>query len=319
MIHGHEYEERQKKLHKEKGAYLGLVKLIMETMARDIGSTEADLYIPIEEIKTIPHLDLQHHFWLLTHNGVLKTIRDQKGRYHPFIVEKPNLRVHCMMDSRMIFEYMIKLPGYELFYGKPKRNPWGMRVGEVGLQKNEPIPPRLIGSKKRVRAGLASVKLPDNATWDKLHLKLKEGLKEVEVLYSGKHFATYDYEKLGFGVKKSTKKSMAWMLLEVLAAYRFNPTNRPNMQTLAVSLGKVSGKKVTLDTLYKEKQHLSEDLCYLFGINESPFTDNKTTYELKFTLDPIPVLRGTGEVWITEGGRPDAPDSDNPYEDETPF
>jgi hypothetical protein len=294
-----------REFNKEKGAYLKFVELIGRTMMKEIGSTQAQLFLRHSDIKAIEHLDLSFSLKRLMEKDVLKIMLTKKGGYSPSIRENEGIRVHCIMDSNQIFEYMIRLPGYELFYGVPTHNFWGEKIGAASPK----------GRGNKIKKGkTVAIELPKNATWDLLHLRMVEGLQNIEVLYAGKHIGVYGFEEIGFG--KNNKKNPQWRLLEVFAAQKLVPKYRPTIRQLAVNLGKAKGETVEVEYLHKIKELLSSHLCQIFNIKEPPIATLGSHYELSFVIEPVQILRGNG---IPEAEHLQYGEGEEQIVDETPY
>ncbi|OGN26030.1 MAG: hypothetical protein A2925_04860 [Candidatus Yanofskybacteria bacterium RIFCSPLOWO2_01_FULL_44_22] len=167
-----------------------------------------------------------------------------------------------------------------------------------------------VNRKRRLRHTI-DLPLPETMQWEKVTLKMKDGLKEVEIWYDGKHLATVDYIQLGFFTgKKQQNPDRSWgfiSALSVLSATDITQATAPNMRRMvAVNTG------ITLKTanVHQIKKTVTNRLRAIFKTDENPFHDNKNYYHPRFTLLPPPALRQE-EVW-QQGGKLN---ENLPYED----
>lgn len=139
--------------------------------------------------------------------------------------------------------------------------------------------------------------LPETARWEKVVLKMKDGLEDIEILYDGKHIKMASYIELGFSAnKKNHKPDRKWRLLTMLSVLQNKDITRATPDNLKPMLEGHGGRTIKKDTVHQTKKLLSEALKAIFETKENPFADNKKYYEPKFKILPEPALRRE-EVW----------------------
>jgi len=129
------------------------------------------------------------------------------------------------------------------------------------------------------------IKLPINTTWEEITLKFKNDY-DIEIWYQKKYNRKSNNVEMGFAKGKNGVADKQWEFLK----------------SLSVSKGKFDLKPMAVikqEKFRKYKEKLSARLKYFFSIDTDPFiTDKKAgTYKTKFLIEPIPVLRGDGEIY----------------------
>jgi len=158
-----------------------------------------------------------------------------------------------------------------------------------------------VNRKRRMRHSVEIV-LPEIAQWGKVELKIKEGLKEVEIFYDGTFIQSADYAQLGFfSGKKQQKPDRQWgflCALSVLSATDIKQATADKMRNMVAV-----NSKATLSTgnVHQIKRTLVKRLRTLFKTDEDPFHDRRDYYQPKFTILPEPDLR-RAEIWA-QGGK----------------
>jgi hypothetical protein len=138
--------------------------------------------------------------------------------------------------------------------------------------------------------------------WEKVLLKIKEGMHEMEIFYDGKHLRTTDYTQLGFFTgKKQQKKDRQWgflCALSVLSATDITLATADKMRDMVAA-----NSNLTLSTgnVHQIKRTLVKRLRALFKTDDDPFHDRRDYYEPRFAILPEPALRHE-KVW-PQGGR----------------
>lgn len=143
---------------------------------------------------------------------------------------------------------------------------------------------------------------PEIVQWEKVTLKIKEGMQEIEIFYEGKHLKTVDYIKLGFFTgKKQQKQDRQWgflCALSVLSATDIRQATADKMRNMVAV-----NSRTTLSTgnVHQIKRTLVKRLRSIFKTDGDPFNDRRDYYDPKFTILPEADLRRP-EIW-SQGGR----------------
>ncbi|NVN96574.1 MAG: hypothetical protein HXX18_14990 [Bacteroidetes bacterium] len=164
--------------------------------------------------------------------------------------------------------------------------------------------PTTILGVSRVRKNKCAVDLnfPEIVKWDKVLLKLKDGLQDVEIWYDNKHIRTVDYVELGFSAtKKEHKPDMKWHFLCILSILQNEDIRQATPNNLMSMLAKYSNRSTKIGTVHQTKKILSNKLRELFGTSNNPFTANKKYYEPIFKILPESLMRQK-ELW-KQGGK----------------
>lgn len=133
---------------------------------------------------------------------------------------------------------------------------------------------------------------PEKVRWEKVTIKIRDGMNDAEILYGGRHLATASYAELGFAASaKQQKPDRKWQFLITLSAINFSDPKQATPQNLAVGIAQQSGKPITPENVHTIKKQLSERLMEIFETDEDPFADNKEYYVPQFELLPSPELR----------------------------
>jgi len=154
--------------------------------------------------------------------------------------------------------------------------------------------------------------LPEKIEWDKVTIKIKDGLKDIEIFYNEKFKRLVSFDEIGFSSnKKNMKENRQWELLKILSYLLSEDKKSATPNTLSRMLSTQTNKKITIDNLHQIKKSLSESLKNIFKTEEDPFLDYKGRgyYEIKFKLLPVPGLRNKGKIWSNSSGYNDNIDS----------
>lgn len=148
--------------------------------------------------------------------------------------------------------------------------------------------------------------LSDNPEWEKLELRFKEGLNEIEIRYDNKFVQNADYIDLGFfRGSKNKAKDRCWGMLGALAMIASKDKTLATINALQTAIPALDAnvQKISPDNVQRTKHSLTGRLQSIFGINDDPFHPYTKLgyYNLKFTLLPEPSLRH--EEIFTQGGR----------------
>lgn len=157
-----------------------------------------------------------------------------------------------------------------------------------------------VNRKRRVRHSVEIV-LPEIAQWEKVELKMKEGLQDVEIFYDGTFIQSADYAQLGFfSGNKQQKADRQWgflCALAVLSATDITQATADKMRNMIAVNSKLS---LNTGNVHQIKRTLVKRLRALFKTDEDPFYDRRDYYHPKFTILPEPDLR-RAEIW-PQGG-----------------
>lgn len=143
---------------------------------------------------------------------------------------------------------------------------------------------------------------PEAVQWEKVTLKIKEGMNEMEIFYAGKHIETADYIQLGFFAgKKQQKKDRQWEFLcalSVLSATDITQATADKMRHMIAVNAKTT---LSTNNVHQIKKSLVKKLRAIFKTDEDPFHDRRDYYLPRFTILPEPELRRP-EIW-SQGGK----------------
>ncbi len=157
-------------------------------------------------------------------------------------------------------------------------------------------------SRKRRLKHTIELSFPEKVNFEKVTLKMKEGLQEMEIWYNGKHLETADYIKLGFFAgKKQQKPDRAWGFIAVLSALQATDITRATAENMKPMVVAESGVSLSTANIHQIKKTLTNRMRAIFKTDDNPFHNNKKYYEPRFTILPSPTLRHE-EVW-QQGGK----------------
>lgn len=162
--------------------------------------------------------------------------------------------------------------------------------------------PTIFGMKRVSKKKTVELDFPEVVLWEKVTIKMKEGMSDVEILYDGTHIKNTDYKELGFfSGKKQEKPDRQWSFLRCLSVLSATDITQATPNKLMPMLAKDSGRAISKPAVYKIKETLTKRLRALFKTADDPFNDNREYYHPKFTILPEADLRRP-EVW-SQGGR----------------
>lgn len=143
---------------------------------------------------------------------------------------------------------------------------------------------------------------PEIVQWEKVLIKIKDGLQDAEVFYNDKHIITASYVELGFSAtKKDHKPDRKWNFLCILSVLQNEDITKATAQNLRPMLAKYSGRAIKISNVHQAKKMLTSSLRTLFKTSDDPFVVNRNYYEPKFRILPEAVMRQK-ELW-KQGGR----------------
>ena len=152
------------------------------------------------------------------------------------------------------------------------------------------------------RKRVPPVKLPRSAQWEKLTLKFKEGMEDLEISYDKEHVCTTGYRDLGFYTsKRQQKPDRAWHLLGALGILAVTDPKQATPENLRTMLG--SPTPLKRENVHQIKRSLVKRLCELFNIDDGPFSVERRFYSPRFKILPEAELRRP-DVWA-QGGNAD--------------
>ncbi len=153
---------------------------------------------------------------------------------------------------------------------------------------------------KKKKRGVELI-FPEKVQWDKVVLKIKEGLQDVEIWYDNQHIKTASYIELGFSSnKKDYKPDRKWNFLCILSVLQNEDITKATSSNLMPMLASHSGRATTRANVHTTKKILSMELKDIFATSDNPFIENKRYYEPKFKVLPEAMMR-TKELW-KQGG-----------------
>lgn len=153
--------------------------------------------------------------------------------------------------------------------------------------------------------------LPQGARWEDVEISFID-LRTIVVRFKGNDVGTYDFEELGFPKRRNIKGEIPggvlWGLLLKLSVLTGNKNTHATKQGLLRN-----EKWIKENTLEKRRSNLATKLQEIFHITDDPFFlyDTKEGYRVKFSLKPLPMLRGSGELH-----RSGIPFKDDLYDDD---
>lgn len=164
-------------------------------------------------------------------------------------------------------------------------------------------PSTILGvNRPQKKKGSVEINIPEATQWEKVELKIKDGLRDIEIWYDNQHLITADYVELGFSAnKKDHKPDRKWNFLCILSVLQNEDITQATPNNLMTMLAKYSGKATKIANVHQTKRLLSKELRRLFKTSDDPFYENRVHYQPKFKILPEAVLR-TKEVW-KQGGR----------------
>jgi len=157
---------------------------------------------------------------------------------------------------------------------------------------------------KRIKQARHTIELsfPEMVQFEKVILKVKEGMQEIEIFYNNNHLQTADYIQLGFFTgKKQQKQDRQWgflCALSVLSATDIQQATAENMRRMVAANTNIT---LNIGNVYQIKRTLVKRLRAIFKTDDDPFHDRRDYYHPKFTILTAPELRRE-EIWA-QGGR----------------
>lgn len=163
-------------------------------------------------------------------------------------------------------------------------------------------PSAILGINRSVKKkSKIELNFPEIVQWEKVVLKIKEGMEEVEIWYDERHIQTANYVDLGFSSnKKEHKPDRKWNLLNIFSVMQNTDITQATPTNLMPMLARYSGHAIKMTNVHQTKKLLSNHLRNIFKTGDNPFTGNKKYYEPKFKILPEPSLRNK-ELW-KQGG-----------------
>jgi len=144
--------------------------------------------------------------------------------------------------------------------------------------------------------------LPEMAQFEKVMLKMKEGMQEIEIFYNGNHLQTADYIQLGFFTgKKQQKQDRQWGFLCALSVLSATGIQQATADKMCRMVAANTNTTLSIGNVHQIKRTLVKRLRALFKTDDDPFHDRRDYYHPKFKILPEPALRRE-EVWA-QGGK----------------
>lgn len=164
-------------------------------------------------------------------------------------------------------------------------------------------PSTILGvNRPQKKKGSVEINIPEATQWEKVKMKIKDGLQDVEIWYDNQHLITASYVELGFSAnKKDHKPDRKWNFLCIISVLQNEDITQATPNNLMQMLANYSKKATSKANVHTTKKMLSNELRRLFKTSDDPFYTNKVHYQPKFKILPETALR-TKEVW-KQGGR----------------
>jgi hypothetical protein len=153
--------------------------------------------------------------------------------------------------------------------------------------------PTIFGlNRKRRTKSAIDLTFPEMVKWEKVTIKIKEGLREVEIWYGGDLIEATDYIKLGFySGEKEKRPDRKWDFLKILSVLCGTDIRQATVANMATMLSNYGDKNVRPATVHQIKRGLVKELRGIFKTSDNPFHENKDYYEPRFKLVPEQALR----------------------------
>jgi hypothetical protein len=157
-------------------------------------------------------------------------------------------------------------------------------------------------SRPRKKKLLTELIFPEMVVWEKVKLKLKEGLQTIEIWYDDKHIKTVNYVELGFSAtQKEHRPDKKWNFLCILSVLQNEDIRQATPDNLMPMLAKHSGHAIGKSNVHQTKRQLSTSLRALFKTGDDPFSKNRKYYEPRFKILPESMMRQR-DLW-KQGGK----------------
>ncbi|MEI7741269.1 MAG: reverse transcriptase/maturase family protein [bacterium] len=180
----------------------------------------------------------------------------------------------------------------------PVEKPIAQDLGAVFMVRGEnlipvPSPAALLGlSRKKKTKSTMPLEFPELVQWEKVTIKIKTGLQDVEIMYDGKHIAFTDFIGLGFySGTKDKKPDRQWTFLTTLSALCVLGDKQATVQNMMASVARLTKRTISTNNIHQMKKKLANGLRAAFKTDEDPFHEHKEYYEPRFTLLPEPLFR----------------------------
>jgi hypothetical protein len=145
------------------------------------------------------------------------------------------------------------------------------------------------------------IPFPEVVQWEKVLIKIKDGLQDAEIWYDDTHLLTTSYIELGFSAnKKDHKPDRKWKFLCLLSYLQNEDIKQATPTNLMPMLSKYSNQTIKVSSVHQTKKQLTKVLRELFKTSADPFAENRIYYEPKFKILPEGVMRNK-ELW-KQGG-----------------
>jgi hypothetical protein len=136
--------------------------------------------------------------------------------------------------------------------------------------------------------------------WNEVEIKFKDNFT-VEVYIKGNYVKKIGCEEMGlYGKGRDKKPNAQWQFLLIYSVICKSDKAKADKQAMKDSLGKVLGIEIKDNYIEKIKSNLSKRLKKAFGLADDPFYFYKDYgyYYSKFKIEPIPGMRGSGELHV---------------------
>lgn len=164
---------------------------------------------------------------------------------------------------------------------------------------------------KELKQDTPLFELPADTGWKDIKISFQNEY-DVKIYIKTKFFQESDNIKMGFfrSGTKDKKPDNQWGFLRQLAIINVNKQIlKPTIEEMARTL------KIKKEACMKTKSKLEKKLQEVLGIKDLPFEEYKESegYKTRFELEPEQILRGSGDVFISN--KYSGYDDDKQYED----
>lgn len=215
---------------------------------------------------------------------------------------KPQIKIDDIEDNFSSYVLQKKVRGRKV---KPAET--SVDADYFIIRKESLIPvdsPATILGTNRMKYIKQSVSLtfPEPVKWEKVLVRIKEGMREAEIFYGSTHITTADYVELGFFTgKKTQKQNRLWHFLCAIAMLSATDITQATADKMRAMVAVNSKTIVSTGNVYQIKRSLVKRLRDIFKTEEAPFYEGRPYYEPRFRIEPEPELRR--ETLWKQGGR----------------
>lgn len=201
------------------------------------------------------------------------------------------------LDDDDIFEYEIAIKNFPQVKKRIKE------LNSLKITIDQLIKNNLSLEDKDIKSDLKNKIVPlefeiKNFVWEDIILKFDNAF-DIRIYIKNEFMGTYSHERLGF-FKANTndkKEDVQWIFFKKMSISNgiFDFNKHLNFGTSAIEQKNAIKEKHRVII-----SNLSKHLKKLFTLKERPFDCENEKYTAKFKLEPEPLLRGKGEVFIKQ-------------------